>query len=311
MQAVIILAFFSLLIGIMSSFVVGAGSSTSQLQNALTQETLTYFEGIEKVINQEFTPNRFEAAPLGTSIQEILSQTAILQIAPGKWANPTYDAWGNSLRLGMVRENIPLSGQAVAPVTGFLLLSAGPDRVFQTTVPTNLSSLAALQGIMVPAGSDDILATFTDEDAQRNTLSMLTMRLERIAGAMLRHYQIQMVEYRTKIENDYRNALVSNPATPPPDLTALLASDSNAPKFVNLSTDNPNRFEDRKPLGVPEEFDVLERLLPSGGQLEVSILSGADLRFGATLVLRNPAGRLGSPWPTVNLTIPLKGGFSS
>ena len=67
MQAALLLAFFSLLIGIMSSFVVGAGSSSGQLKEALINETRAYFDNIARVVNEDITPARLEAAPDGTT----------------------------------------------------------------------------------------------------------------------------------------------------------------------------------------------------------------------------------------------------
>jgi hypothetical protein len=201
-----------------------------------------------------------------------------------------------------LRQNTALSSQAVAPVTGFIFISAGPDRIFQTTL-ISPSSLAALQGVVPPAGSDDIVLVFTDDDAQRSVLASLTARLERIANAMLRDYQRKMTVYRATIESNYRTALQTNPAASPPNWNTILLNDANAPRFADITNDSV-----RNALGVTEEFAYFERLLPGNGRFQVT-MNSPDLRQSATLGLINYLASP-SPWPVMNLSIPLKGGFN-
>lgn len=304
MQSILVLAVFSLLMGLLASFVANTGSSTAQLDKQLARETQDYFRAIEQVVNGELTPNQLEASPPAWTAEQVLNQPALRPLAPGRWGSPLLDSWGNPIAMNtkFLRQNIALSGQAVAPVTGFIFISAGPDRVFQTTL-ISPSSLPALQGVVPAAGSDDIVLAFTDDDAQRAVLANLTSRLERIANAMLRDYQSKMTVYRATIENNYRTALQTNPATPPPDWNTILVNDANAPRFADVN--DPNI---RNSLGVTEEFAYLERLLPGNGRFQVT-LSSPDLRQSATLGLINYSASP-SPWSGMNLSIPLKGGFN-
>ncbi|MCA3244324.1 MAG: hypothetical protein INF43_03340 [Alphaproteobacteria bacterium] len=304
MQTILVLAVFSLFMGILSSLVLGSGSNSAQLNKALQKETAQYFRAVEQVVNSELTPNQLEVAPPSWTAEQILTQPALRQLAPGRWGDPMRDSWGSPIRANtrFLRQNIALSAQAVAPITGFILISAGPDRVFQTTL-NSPTTLAALQGVVPPSGSDDIVVAFTDEDSQRVVLANLTTRLERIANAMLRDYQTKMTIYRGTIEANYRTTLQTNPAAAPPDWNTLLLTDPNAPRFADI-TDTTVRND----LGVTEEFAYLERLLPGNGRMEVTLTS-ADLRQGATLQLVNFSASP-SPWSVVNLSIPLKGGFN-
>jgi hypothetical protein len=302
MQTVLILALFSMLITIMSSFVMGAGSSTAQLSQQRIAETKAYFRNIELVVNEDLTPAQLEAAPASQTAAQVLQQNAVAQMAPGSWGNPLVDAWGTPLRIpsSFPRANIALANGVMAPITGFVLISAGPDRTFQTSLPV-ANTLASLQGVVPPTGSDDIVVTFTNEDSQRRQLAILQARLERIAAAMLRHYRLQLSDYRGTIETNYRTALQNNPGTPPPNWATLLTSDPNAPQFVDLRNTNA-----RPELGVAEEFDVLEKLWPNDGRMEVGFIeTNPDLRLSATLVLRHTSSQ---PWPFVDLRVPIRGG---
>jgi hypothetical protein len=302
MQAVFILAFFSMLMAIMSSFIMGAGSSTAQLSRQRIAETEAYFRNIELVVNEDLTPAQLEAAPATQTAVEVLQQSPIAQMAPGSWGNPLVDAWGTPMRIpqSFPRANIALANGVMAPITGFVLISAGPDRTFQTSLPA-ANTLASLQGVIPQVGSDDLVATFTNEDAQRRQLAMLQARLERIATAMLRNYRLKLSDYRGTIEANYRAALQSNPGTPPPNWAALLTSDPNAPRFVDIRNTNS-----RPELGVAEEFAVLEKLWPNNGRMEVGFIeTNPDLRISATLVLRHTSSQ---PWPIVDLRVPIRGG---
>ncbi len=304
MPAVFFIALFSLVIALMMSFVVGSGSNVGQLNQQLAQETENYFKNLELVVNQDITPKQLELANDTATAEQILRQNALAQMAPGRWGNPLYDAWGNplSMPVNFPRENVAISADARVPVTGIILISAGPDRIFQTNLPTG-GGLSGLFGVVPPSGSDDIVTTFTDEEAQRQTLASLNSRLERIAKAMLRVYKIEFAKYRLAVEANYRNELLSNPSAPPPDWSSLIANDENAPQFVDIRD-----TEARKTLGVEEEFAFLERLLPNNGQMRVTFQESApDLHLGATLLLTNASNA--SPWPVVQLKIPLKGGF--
>jgi hypothetical protein len=305
MQSILVFAFFSLLMGVISSFVIAVGGSSNQLKNTLVTETKQYFSSIEKVVKREYTTNQLQATPPGWTAAQLVSQTAIQQLAPGRWGNATYDAWGSPIRMQLVRENLALSGQVVVPVTGILLVSAGPDRTFQVT-NTSPSTLAALQGVVPPLGSDDVVLSFTDAEAQREVMNKLTNKLQRIADVMMRDYQVRVIAFRNDVETAYRQALLTNPTAVIPDFNDKVRNDPAAPQFADLAD-----AQARQRLGVAEEFDYLERVVPQSGQLRVTtqLLNPSNPRDGVILGLsNNPANP--SPWGVVNLSVTLRGGFN-
>ncbi len=314
MQIALMLALFSLLAGVMSSYVVTAVVSTPQLSKALASETLAYFRGVDRVVNREFTPNQLQAMPVNMTMQDFMNQSAIRQLAPGQWGNPMLDAWGRSLRVMRqpLRQTVALSREVSVPVTGFVFISAGADGVFQTELPsqqiagsTNTAglNLARLQSIVAPTGSDDLVFAFTDEEAQRETYAMVKARLERIATVMMKDYQTKINVFKAVHDEAYRVQLLTNPTAVAPDLTVLLLTDPNAPSFADVNTEAA-----RRDLGVLEEFVALERMLPNNGRMRVELTS-SNLRLGATLTLSN-FSTSPSPWPVVNLSIVLNGGIN-
>ncbi|MBI1308532.1 MAG: hypothetical protein GC129_01560 [Proteobacteria bacterium] len=308
MQAMLFLAIFSLFLSVTGGIIVGAGESTAQLSRMRVDAAQDYMNAVRKVA-QNITLDNFELAPSSqTDILAFIRTTPDLaQLGTGRWADPTLDPWGQPMQGLMVRENRvlysnPPSDTVVVPVTGVALISSGPNHKLETTIPA-VGSISALQGILPPVGSDDIVITFTNEDAQRDNWANVRQHLGRIASAQLRYYQEQVNAYRTTIMNQYLTQLQSGSANLTLDFTTLMANDPNAPRFLDLSVDANRRL-----LGVDEDFRLLEKTLPGGGKLAITSIANPDSSL--TLRLTNNATSptpWGSPASSLSYSINLKG----
>jgi hypothetical protein len=183
----------------------------------------------------------------------------------------------------------------MAPVTGFILLSSGPDQVSQTDV-SGITTLAGMSGAVAPAGSDDIIYAFTDEMAQRKQMEVVQSRVGRIAAAALADYQKRMNDYRTTRLAAYQQKLA---AGQPADLNAMMSDDGSAPTFLSLSD-----ATQRRQLGVDEDITQLEKTLPKpadslnnvgGGNLVMQSTASGNVLTIRVLNSGNP-----TPWSNSN-----------
>lgn len=303
MNAVVLITLFSMVMGLIMSFAVGSSSSQSQMAFKNNKETETYFQNFERVINQELTPDRLQAVPAGTvtSMTAVLMQSApIRAIAPGKWGNPLVDAWGVSITVHVVRENIALSPEVTVPVTGIALISGGRDRIIQTAVAPAPTTIAALQGVVPATNSDDIVRVFTDQKAQERTYNSLRSRLQHIADQMEKTYRLALTQYSQEKRAQYVSDVATNPATPPVDILNLLLTDSAAPAFSTMNVANERRTTD-----PDTDAEFIQRLLPDNGNLRID--NPANQHISTTLRIVNDT--LPSPWGVVNIKIPIKGEF--
>lgn len=275
MQAIIVVALFSLVLAIAGGIAIGSGPNTQQMTRMQVQQMQDYFHDVE-VVMRDITSNQLEAAPATVNdiVPYIQSNQNLMQLSSGRWADPALDAWGNPLKGYVVRENRVLytngSDKVVAVVTGVVLASAGPDREFQTDVSA-AGTIAALQGILPPVGSDDIVAVFTDESTQQETWQGMMTRLRRIANAELNDYQLKLASYKLALDDKRRQELADTGAITTPSLDVMLKTDPDAPKFADI-----NVAANRLALGVDSDFSALERIWGNGGRMKVVSTANAD-----------------------------------
>lgn len=280
MQALLFMAIFSMFMSVATNIVVGSVGSTQQLTNQRRQETEEFFKNIGMVINN-LTRNAFEAAPVNQTdpIALIENTQELSQLGGGHWRGPTYDPWGSQIIALMARENrvIYTNGidTVVAPVSAFALVSPGPNRALETELP-GAASIASLQGILPPVGSDDIVSVFTNEAAQRENWAVVQHRVERIAAAEMRYYQVQAFQYRNQLMNQYLQQIKATGVLVPPDISQMMKDDPNAPQFLDLNRDAAGLDSNRRKLGVDDDFNIIERTLTNGGRLKVVTTTNPD-----------------------------------
>lgn len=308
MQALLFIAIFSLFLSVATSITVGSGYSTQQITQQRIAEEEAFFKNISIVIN-DITRNAFQASDPSVTdpIDLIRSSTSLAQLASGRWSDPTLDPWGNQVTGLMAREYRVLYNAAgstvVAPVTAFALISPGPNRKAETTLPSGTPTIGSVQNIA--AGGDDIVLAFTDEPAQHENWEVIQHHMDRIALAETRYYQVNSFQYRSQLMTKYLQAVQSDAVTTPPDINDMMKNDPGAPQFLDLNTDNNRRF-----LGIDDDFAAIERQLSSGGRLLVKTTNNPDKSI--TLQVVNDPGApspWGSPPSSLAYTMQLKGTF--
>lgn len=297
MQAILLITMFTLMLSVINGIITGSGSSTAELTAERIAQTKAYFKAIDAVVNQELTPNHWKANTVGTTnvAQFVRLVPSLKQLSPSRFTDKALDPWSNPIVGKIITENRIIYADAatgarvMAPITGFLLVSMGPDRQLQTKL--NVTTLSGLLGAVPPAGSDDIAYTFTDEMAQRDQLKRLQGHVGRIAAAALQDYQLRLSTYRAARIASYQAQLAAGGSIA--DLDDMMEDGANAPTFLPLSS-----AATRTALGVDEEFQRVEegtsitsRASSQRGRLRV--LSSA---VGKTLTLKVYNGSPATPW---------------
>lgn len=276
MQALLFMAIFSLFMSIATNIVVGSVGSTQQLTNQRREETERFFKSVDIVINN-ITRNAFDLPAAEDPMVLIRSNTDLSQLSSGHWSDPTLDPWGNQLVGMLARENRVLytdgTSSVVAPVTVIALLSPGPNRKFdfQSGLPQPPYSASSLQGLLPDIGSDDIVTVFSNEPAQRDNWANVQHRMERIAAAEMRYFQVQAFQYRVKLMDQYLAQIKQTGVLTAPDIAQLMQNDPNAPQFLDLNSDANRRL-----LGVDDDFAIIERTLSNGTRLHVRTTTNPD-----------------------------------
>jgi hypothetical protein len=305
MPVMIFFMLFGLVASIMAAIVIGSGDSRQQLTSNLVRDTEGYFRNINTMVLQEMTEQNLEVVPRAmppmTTMQagqSFLSSQMVRQLGtPGQWGNPLLDAWGSPIHAQLVRQNTAMDPSTTVPITGVVLQSAGPDRVSQTII-SPLTSLGMLQGIL-PVG-DDIVTTFTDEEAQRKTMAHMRDTLASIAAVVKEDYVRKLLTFSNQIRAEYEAEAAINPNASSPNLRDTLLTHPAAPRFADIGL-----ATERNRLGLNAEIAKLERTLPNGGRMQVVNISNTPLQ--AMIGLRNDPLNP-SPWVLLGPHIVIQGG---
>jgi hypothetical protein len=198
MQAFYFFAIFGLLSAIIGGIIAVSNLTTQRLRIMLLNEAHEQFREANVMLNGQYIPNYLQSPPIpgaGTSTPAgpyVCGIEDIRQILNCSSGVPK-DPWNHDVTGVVVRQM-----QAMAtknnlvfnvPVTGYALLSAGPDGIVQTTLPTNPTSIAQLTAL-TPAG-DDILGVLTDQKGQQDNVGRIETAMSRIGQAATQNYQRQ------------------------------------------------------------------------------------------------------------------------
>lgn len=185
MQAFVYLGLFGAVFFAMVSVTVGAMYSTVQQQQAHVQKVKKMYTDIAHAINDVVlqtngiltlslpdnppgndNPNSlaFLAPYVGFTIDDMTTDPWGMPFKITRIDNTeTLGAYGPACTAG--NELTENCGGAKVQVSYYAVISAGPDRKFDTTLPTDITSWKNLNSAGAPAGSDDMVLTFSDQDA--------------------------------------------------------------------------------------------------------------------------------------------------
>jgi hypothetical protein len=198
MQAFYFFAIFGLLSAIIGGIITLSNLTTQRLRVMLLNQAHEEFRDADVMLNGQYIPDYLQSPPIagggpstpaGPYVCGIEDIRQILNCSSGVPKDP----WNKDLTGVVVRQM-----QAIAtknnlvfnvPVTGYALLSAGPDGVVQTTLPTNPTSIGQLTALT--ASGDDILEVFTDVKGQQDNVGRIENALSRIGQAATENYQHQ------------------------------------------------------------------------------------------------------------------------
>jgi hypothetical protein len=198
MQAFYFFAIFGLLSSIIGGIIAVSNLTTQRLRVMLLNEAHEQFRSANVMLNGQYIPNYLQSPPIpgaGTSTPAgpyVCGIEDIRQILNCSSGVPK-DPWNHDITGVVVRQM-----QAIAtktnlvfnvPVTGYALLSAGPDGIIQSTLPSNPTTIAQLTAL-TPSG-DDILEVFTDQKGQQDNVGRVEGALTRIGQAAIQNYQRQ------------------------------------------------------------------------------------------------------------------------
>ena len=277
MPTVIILALFSLVFTLIAGIVSHSTSNVAVLNKQRIGETYTFFENIAQVATQDINNSYYHANPKNakTIVEYIKGLSEMKRLSTGRMTDPTLDAWGQTVEGKIYTEYQPLSSSTdtlnhvMVPVTAVALVSSGPDRILQTSIPGNITNMSQINGIIAPSGSDDIVYHFDNRNSQQLLLDTIKLHLNRIGTATLKEIQSKLTDYRRAKMTIYQDLISQGKDV---SLTSVvdIAKDPSAPHIAPLDGTSIQGKKHRRDIGVDQDFALLEAPLGGGGKFVVS-----------------------------------------
>lgn len=305
MQAIFIISIFSLVLTIMASIISSGTSNTAQLTKQRIEETHAFFEKVAKVTLNDITLNQMMANPANATnpADFIKGMSQLSLLSSGRMGDPSLDAWGKPIQGVIFTEYQSLTNNSdsrvTVPVTGIVLVSGGPDGIVQTPIKP-VTSLSGIYGIVVPTGAtgapanDDIIYAFDNSTMQQQALDGLKAHMERIGSAALRELQTRVGAYRQVKLAQYQSDIAKGKDVNISNLD--ISTDPNAPRFLALDNTQTG-LNNRRQLGVDEDFSVIEETLPNGGQLVLNAPTPVNATDPLVITVTNSSNNP-TPWGT-------------
>lgn len=214
MQAVYFIALFGLVFAVISSFTVGISANTMQVKESKIEEVQRNFDNLEFAITnvylkertnlQDDIPSLASAGAVTTLGQDDLNiflpymRTSGTDLVMDPWRTPiTYYAFQNPVVFcSDTSPDNDYDCWVEAPVVYFVMVSAGPNRQFESGPEGNPGGMPNADPIDMlsyrnPPESDDIVKVFSTESAMRNHYNNMVAVEDRVASLMLKSYRDQ------------------------------------------------------------------------------------------------------------------------
>lgn len=286
MQAIFFISIFSLMLTVVASLISSGTSSSAHLTADRIDETKQFFAQVANVTLNDVTLTNLKGNPNNaTNPADFIRNLSQLRLlSNGRLADPALDAWGHPIQGAIFTEyHVLTSGSDLVsvPVTGYVLVSGGPDGIVQTPIPAIITSLSALYGITVPTtptgapANDDIVFSFDNSEVQNQALTSLKSHMERIGSAALKELQVRTTAYRLTKLQQYQADIAAGKDV---NVSSIdIGSDPNAPRFLALDN-SVTGLNNRRQLGVDADFNYVERVLPDSSHFVL----GAPVPLSAT-----------------------------
>lgn len=114
------------------------------------------------------------------------------------------DPWRSAYRVKAVEQGFALTTGVTGPAFAFAIGSPGPDRTWQTSFPGVGASFTDVLNVAAPAGSDDIIRTFSTRNILQKNWSQVYNVLNQIQSTMQSDYRQQYQQFLPTIDAYYR-----------------------------------------------------------------------------------------------------------
>lgn len=240
MQALIIFGIYGMFLATMGGIIAMLSSTTREIIDKQINLTQNLFTSVEAYYTNVFTTkNLVMPAPSALSTLAansaenaniyFVNQPEIQEFLNWNISTLPNDPWGNQIQVMATQQILPVDVGVSVPVTGMAFVSSGRDLVLDTVTQTTLNSFFGfptprpvnqVRRIEAPAGSDDMVHSFTNYKAQRDNWLRISDQFNRLVEAIL-------VQYNHEAE-------ASGTACFPGDLGAVCAG--RAPAIDSVST---------------------------------------------------------------------------
>jgi|GEM_PF-2511727 len=215
MQALFFFALFGLFFSVVQGLISGGAISAIQLKQSQLDGTTVFFRDFENLINQQVIPQSLRVPDLGNNITAYLDQDLVKEGVNWNYSTKTTeDPWNSAFDGFVVHQRTAVrsqagGGQVHLPITAFVLVSAGPDRVIDPTLRARLNGLSATSevrdvlNIDASTNTDDIVYTFSTFAALEDRWQEIEDRINETAQAASRQYTTNYLIFLEQLLNVY------------------------------------------------------------------------------------------------------------
>ncbi len=198
MQAVVLFVMFGLITSVMGAIIVSISNGAIQIKEQQIESTKQYFRDIEFLFNKVIVTEQM-AMPVIVPAKDYLIQPSIKKLANLTWGTLQQDPWKSDYLVEVGTTNTLIANGVTVPITAFLLVSLGPDRVIDPDLQAEITALpspASVRDIMrieqkiaaLNGSSDDIVYTFNTRTAIGKRWLAVEDRLQRIGSILLQDF---------------------------------------------------------------------------------------------------------------------------
>jgi hypothetical protein len=208
MQALFYLLLFGFLVSIFVLFGVSVNQTAIMRKMQNVETTKQILSDVEVAVKQLLTeyPD-FVSYQAGYDPDTLLSDpidSYLTENSPWTDEDLLQDPWRNDYRVVTVQQGFALTTGVTGPAYAFALGSAGPDREWQTTFPGIGASFIDVLNVEAPAGSDDIIHTFSTRNVLQKNWNRVYDVLNQIEAEMKADYRQQYQQFLPTIDTYYR-----------------------------------------------------------------------------------------------------------
>lgn len=205
MQALFYIGLFGTFFFVMSGMTVGVARTTFQAQVDRAERVDNVFKDIEYSMNRVYLRDQWSLPPIdgqNPNMDYMLPEIS--------WSEQdiTFDPWESPIRQARIDNVEPIAvfgpgESASARVSYFALMSAGPDRTLETSVPGTLEEWRTLHS-EGPVG-DDIVRTFSTREPMIETWNAAAEVELNLEDVLVRNYRQRVEDYENYDATATRN----------------------------------------------------------------------------------------------------------